>query len=61
MRVVCLRRFLDSEANVTRDAGDVFEASPERVAGINGTRYGVLVEEVEERPAPRRRGRPRKE
>ena len=76
MLVRCVRRFRDLEAGTIREGGATFEATKERVDAINSTRYGHLVEIVEEQPtetvsepqggtseepAPkRRRGRPRK-
>lgn len=47
MTAECVARFRDLEAGVMREPGDRFECAPERLAAINGTRYGVLAVEVE--------------
>lgn len=63
------RTFLDLEAGELRAEGTRFEVTHERLSAINSTKYGQLVEEVEEKPSedasepetvtekPRRRGR----
>ena len=47
MLIRCIKGFKDFEAKVWRSEGDVWEASPERLAHINGTRYGKMAEVVE--------------
>lgn len=46
MVIRCTVRFLDLEAGVMRAPGDEWEATPERLAQINGAGYGRLAEEV---------------
>ena len=48
MRVKCIRTFRDFDAGRIRDEGDEFEVSPDRYDAINGTRYGTLVEALED-------------
>lgn len=65
MLVRATKRFRDLKEGVLRDAGTTFEVTEERLGEINSTRYGVLVEvveepvaaEVTEAPQPKRRGR----
>lgn len=46
MKVRVIKLFLDMKANCLRYPGAEFEASEERVAAINGSRAGQLVEAV---------------
>lgn len=46
MLAKCTREFRDLEAGVVRKVGDTFEATPERLEAINGTKYGTLAEPV---------------
>ena len=48
MRVKCIRTFRDFDAGRVRDSGEEFEVTPERFEAINGTRYGTLVEALED-------------
>lgn len=57
MKVRAIRTFLDASAGKRRSAGEVFEATAERLAQINGTRYGMLAEPIEEPKATRTRRR----
>lgn len=72
MVVECTKGFLDIETGDVRKVGERFEVTAERLSAINGTRYGQLVQVVEETPSdevsepqtatkeqpkPRRRGR----
>lgn len=50
MRVESMIRFKDLEAKRIREAGEVFEVSEERLAKLNGTRYGEIVRPVEDAP-----------
>lgn len=52
MKVTATDRFYDAVAGLWRERGDSFEASPERVADINGAGWGDLVEPADE---PKRR------
>lgn len=55
MKVKTVVDFIDKEAKVNRAVGEVFECSKERFAAINGTQYGVLIEQVqEEKPAAKK-------
>ena len=47
MVIRCTVRFLDLEAGVMRAPGDEWEATPERLAQINGAGYGRLAEEAQ--------------
>lgn len=49
MTAECIVRFLDIEANTTREIGDRFEVTKKRFEAINGTKYGKLVREVRPR------------
>lgn len=51
MLVRCLRTFLDLETGEMRNVGERFEVTAERLSAINSTRYGQLVEVVEEKPS----------
>ena len=58
MEARALRRYWDAWKNGWREAGESFEATPERVAEINGAGFGALVEAVDAAPAkaaPKRR------
>ena len=72
MIVVCVRAFRDIETRAMHEVGERFEVTAERLSAINSTRYGQLVEVVDEKPSedasepekateqkpkPRRRGR----
>jgi hypothetical protein len=48
MKVKVLRKFEDLKENKLRIAGDTFVVSQERFKEINSTKYGILVEAVEE-------------
>lgn len=48
MKVKVLRKFEDLKENKLRIAGDTFVVSQERFKEINSTKYGILVEVVEE-------------
>lgn len=50
IRVMALSRFDDLQERVTRDAGDEFDATSERVNEINNAGYGVLVVPVAKEP-----------
>lgn len=56
MNVETVRDFYDTKERTFRKAGDRFEVTEERLAAINGTKYGQLVREVEAKPEakPRR-------
>lgn len=75
MLVRCVRRFKDLQAGALREVGATFEVDEGRYHSINGSRYGQLIEKVEDRSveavtepekatlgtaAPKRRGRPKK-
>lgn len=57
MEARALRRYWDAWKNGWREAGEAFEATPERVAEINGAGFGDLVEAVgtPAKAAPKRR------
>lgn len=59
MECVCLRDFRDLKSGKSLKAGDSFEATPQRLAEINGTKYGKLAQAVE-RPKPTERPRARR-
>lgn len=62
MLVVCVTRFMDLATGEVKNVGDKFEVTEERLAEINGTKYGKLVEPaVEEKPKRTRRARTVKE
>jgi hypothetical protein len=48
MKAKAIKVFRDNKSRVMRNIGDEFEVTPERLAEINGTKYGILVEEVNE-------------
>ena len=48
MRVKCKRIFRDFDAGLVRSEGEEFEVTPDRFDAINGTRYGTLVEALED-------------
>lgn len=48
MKVRALILFNDLQSKKLRKAGEVFEASEKRVEQLNSTRYGALVEVIEE-------------
>ena len=48
MKVGTLIRFSDLKEKVTREVGDIFEATAERVEEINSTLGGTLVEVIKE-------------
>lgn len=50
MKVKALRNFKDLENNVRRKKDNEFEVTEERFNEINSTKYGVLVEVVNEEP-----------
>lgn len=55
MNVRVLMEFRDIKAKKTRETGAVFTATPERVEELNSTRYGKLVEVVDEVEKPPRK------
>lgn len=48
VKAVARTAFRDLDCGVLREAGDVFEVTPERLERINSTRYGRLAVEVDE-------------
>jgi hypothetical protein len=48
MRVRCVKAFRDFGAGLVRSEGEEFEVTPDRFDAINGTRYGTLVEAMED-------------
>lgn len=50
VRVMALSRFNDLQENITRDAGDEFDATSARVDEINNAGYGALVVPVAKEP-----------
>lgn len=52
MNVRALMEFRDIKAKKIRETGAVFTATPERVEELNSTRYGKLVEMVDEVEKP---------
>ena len=55
MKVKAIKLFEDIEAKVDRRPGDVWEVDEARFESLNSTKYGQLVEAVEEKkPAPKR-------
>jgi len=48
VKVKVLRNFKDLKENKFRKANEVFEATKERVEGINSTHHGSLVEVIKE-------------
>ncbi len=53
MRAQALERYWDAEKGGWREAGESFEATPERVAAINGAGFGELVRAEEAQAAPK--------
>lgn len=51
MIVKSIQPFYDKKEGVTRNPGDSFTVSAERLKEINGTKFGVLAEAVAEEAA----------
>lgn len=49
MKVKALRKFKDIKENKIRKTGETFEVNQKRFEEINSTKYGILVEEVNEK------------
>ncbi len=54
MKAKCIFPFFDYEAKCDREVGDVWECSKERFEAMNATAFGILVEEVKEKKAPKK-------
>ncbi len=66
MKALVIKPFIDKKEGVTRNQGDTFILSKERLKEINSTKFGELVEEVaevatEEAAKPKARKKPKKE
>lgn len=46
MKAKTLKKFKDRKEGIVRKVGDQFEITKERFQEINGTKNGVLVEEI---------------
>lgn len=46
MKAKTLKKFKDRKEGTVRKIGDQFEITKERFQEINGTKHGVLVEEI---------------
>lgn len=55
MKAECVRRFLDLKEGIVREVGEQFDATAERLAEINSTRYGLLAKKVRAERKPRQR------
>lgn len=53
VKAVASATFRDLDCGVIREAGDVFEVTPERLERINSTRYGRLAVEVPTEDEPK--------
>lgn len=61
MLVECTRAFMDLKERKLREEGERFEATADRLAELNNSKYGQLVKAVPQEQKPRRNTRKKAE